>query len=192
MWHRSSPTQEGSPPCSTRTPPGSGGSPMRRRSWPPGCSRTGSPQYRSAGRQPCSYHHPPVPKGVVQICVLDLIILSPWEWDLCQAGHGDRPGGDVPDIFQIHQIRTVGPQEALVRLQLSAQVIQTADALQHFAGGQVKKQRPVDDLAVFQLLEPNPGDAAFTPQDDAVRLLLFTRCENGVHQPEKALLTDRL
>ena len=35
----------------------------------------------------------------------------------------------------------------------------------------MEKQRPVDDFAVFQLLQPDPGDAAFTPQNDAVQLL---------------------
>lgn len=171
MWHRSSPTQGGSPPCSTRTPPGSGGSPARRRSWRPECSRTDSPQHRSAGRQPRSYHHPPVPEGVFQICVLDLIILPPWERDLCQTGHGDRPGGDIPDIFQIDQIRAVRPQEAPVWLQLGVQIVQTSDALQHLAGGQVEKQRPVDDFAVFQLLQPDSGNTGFAPQNDAVQLL---------------------
>ena len=56
----------------------------------------------------------------------------------------------------------------------------------------MEKQRPVDDLAVFQLLQPDSGNTGFAPQDDAVQMLFFTRRKDGVHQPEKALLPDGL
>lgn len=54
-------------------------------------------------------------------------------------------------MIEIDQIGTMHPQKAVVRLQLSAQLVQTSGAFQNGSVRQMKKDRSMDHLAVFQL-----------------------------------------
>ena len=50
----------------------------------------------------------------------------------------------------------------------------------------------MNDLTVFQLLQFDPGNTAFAPQDQTVGLFLFTCGENRVHQTVEALRPNGL
>ena len=84
------------------------------------------------------------------------------------------------------------PQEIAIALQLGRELIQTPGALQHLPVGHVEQQRPPDDLAVFQLVQPDAGDAVLTAQQKALLLCFPALVDNGVHQLEECLLPDRL
>lgn len=110
-----------------------------------------------------SYHHLPVLKGIFQIKVLNLLILPAGKGNLRQTGHGDGAGGETLYIVQIDEIGTVGAQKVSEGVQLATQIIQTADALQNLSAVQMKEQRPVYHLAVFQLPELDPRRCRFRP-----------------------------
>ena len=81
----------------------------------------------------------------------------------------------------------MGPDKAAVFLQLAAQLVHAADALQHPAAAQVYKQGPVYYLAVFYMPQVYAGDAALAAQYDTIAMLLFAGGYDGIHQGENRL-----
>ena len=56
----------------------------------------------------------------------------------------------------------------------------------------MQPQGPAQHLAVFQLVQLHPGDAAFAAEDQAHTAAFGTFRDHGVQQAEKALLPDGL
>ena len=86
----------------------------------------------------------------------------------------------------------MGAEEVRVGHELIAEVVQTAHALQHDPAVQVEGERPAHHLAVDQLFQLHPDDAALAAEDEAVGLFFAAGGTGRVHQAEKVLLPDGL
>ena len=84
------------------------------------------------------------------------------------------------------------PKELLIAGQLLAKMVHAAGALQHGAILQMEPERAALDLAIAQLFQLHPGDAALAAENQTGAAAFVTFGNNGVHQAVETLRPNRL